>query len=127
MHIREFAQRVGLSVDTIRFYEKRGLLQPVRQKTNRYRQYGDREIEIVRQIQIGRALGFTLAEIKRGAEAWHSGRLTPAMEISMLTAKLLEVERKTAELSIIAHYLRRKIAWNRGGRKSAPPVWSPVE
>lgn len=126
MHIKEFAERTCLTPDTIRFYEKRGLLSPARGAANGYRYYGERELEIVQQIQIGRALGFTLAEIKRGAEAWQRGKLTSALQISMIETKIDEVERKMAQLARIAAYLRKKAAWLKQGRKTVPPKWTPA-
>lgn len=44
MRIKEFSEKCGLSIDTLRYYEKENLLQPLRNE-NCYRDYGERDIE----------------------------------------------------------------------------------
>lgn len=123
MLIKEFADRAGLTPDTIRFYEKRGLLSPARGQSNRYRRYGEEDLEIVQQIKIGQALGFTLAEIKQGAEAWRRGNLTPELQILMMEAKVDEVDRKLKQLHRIRQYLKRKILSMKSGGAIPRPEW----
>lgn len=124
MLIKEFAERAGLTPHTIRFYEKRGLLRPVRGQTNRYRQYGEEDLELVQQIKIGQALGFTLAEIRRGAEASRQGKLTAELQIGMMAAKIGEVDARIAHLRRIRHYLKRKMAWMQAGGQGKRPQLS---
>jgi DNA-binding transcriptional MerR regulator len=109
MLIQEFAARAGLTPDTIWSYEKRKLLCPARGQSNRYRWYGEEDLETIQQIKIGQALRFTLAEIKRGENAWWRGRLTTEVQISMMEAKVSEVEREVKQLHRIRQYLKRKI------------------
>jgi DNA-binding transcriptional MerR regulator len=123
MLIKEFAARAGLTPDTIRFYEKRGLLCPARGQSNRYRRYVEEDLEIVQQIKIGQALGFTLAEIKRGAEAWRRGKLTTEVQIGMMEAKVSEVDSKMKQLRRIRQYLKRKIVWMKGDGTVPRPEW----
>jgi len=122
MQIKEFAARTGVSRDTIRFYEKRGLLKPAsRNGSNGYRHYSEDEVELMRQIQIGQALGFSLAEIKKGAEAWRVGVFGDDLQIAMMEAKLVDLDRKLAELSRISFYLREKIRWIKEGKRGPGP------
>lgn len=123
MLIKEFSARAGLTPDTIRFYEKRGLLCPARGQSNRYRRYGEEDLETIQQIKIGQALGFTLAEIKRGADAWRRGRLTTEVQISMMESKVSEVESKVKQLQRIRQYLKRKIVWMKSGGTVPRPEW----
>lgn len=123
MLIKEFAARAGLTPDTIRFYEKRGLLHPARGKSNGYRRYSEEDLETIQQIKIGQALGFTLAEIKRGADAWRRGKLSVEMQIDMMEAKVSEVESKVKQLHHIRKYLKRKIVWMRSGGTVPRPEW----
>lgn len=78
---------------------------------------------MVQQIKIGQALGFTLAEIKRGADAWRLGRLTAEEQIGMMEAKLSEVDTKIKQLYRIKQYLKRKMAWVKGGGAIPRPEW----
>lgn len=122
MLIQEFAELSGLSPDTLRFYEKKGLLQPERAPGgNGYRRYTENDLERVRDLRIAQALGFTLAEAKQGLEAMRQGKLTKAKKIAMIQSKLEEVERKAREMQSIATYLRAKLKWVEGGEAGALP------
>ena len=64
MRIGEFADRAGVNIQTIRFYERRQLLKnPVRTASG-YRDYADADLEKVRFIKRSQELGFTLNDIK---------------------------------------------------------------
>ena len=64
LQIGRVAQRTGLSVDAIRFYEKAGLLpRPVR-SSGGYRLYGEQEIADLEFVQKAQRLGFSLNEIR---------------------------------------------------------------
>lgn len=65
MRIGELAQSTGVEVDTIRYYEKAGLLPPPPRQGNGYREYGERHIERLAFIRHCRALDMPLADIKR--------------------------------------------------------------
>jgi DNA-binding transcriptional MerR regulator len=58
------ARRCGLSRTTILYYESRGLLQPAARSAGNYRQYGERELERLRQVCAYRRVGLSLAEIR---------------------------------------------------------------
>jgi len=62
--IGRVAQRTGLSVDTIRFYEKAGLLPRPARSGGGYRLYGEHEIADLEFIQQAQHLGFSLNEIR---------------------------------------------------------------
>ena len=63
MQIGEIANATGLSRDTLRFYEKRGLLR-ARRSANGYRDYPPEAVEWLRYLRLAQSLGFTLAEIE---------------------------------------------------------------
>ena len=50
MRIGEVAQRTGLSISNIRFYEKKGLIGPDRNAQNRYREYGEEDVRRLEEI-----------------------------------------------------------------------------
>ena len=63
--IGEVAAKVGITVDTLRYYEKLGVLPRARRTTGGFRHYGDdvlRQLQFVRQAQ---ALGLTLSDVRR--------------------------------------------------------------
>lgn len=64
LSIGEVARLVGVSVETVRFYEREGLLAEPDRKSSGYRQYEVEAVERLRFIKQSKELGFTLKEIK---------------------------------------------------------------
>ena len=62
--IGQIAKKSEISVETIRYYEKEGLLEKPQRKESGYRQYNDDVIERLSFIQQAKSLGFTLSQIK---------------------------------------------------------------
>ena len=71
MKIKEMEQRTGIPSANIRYYEKEGLLHPVR-KENNYREYSEEDLNRLEQIKILRLLGVSLEDIRKIYE----GKLT---------------------------------------------------
>lgn len=92
IRIGELAGRAGVSVATLRFYERRGLLPPpARNEDNNYRTYFDDAVEMVAAIKRAQEMGFTLKEIKQLVELRRSR--SPHGELGrMAEKKLAEVE-----------------------------------
>jgi MerR family transcriptional regulator, copper efflux regulator len=63
LYIGELARRAGVSVETVRYYERRGLVAPPRRSASGYREYGPADVDRLRFIGRAKALGFTLTEI----------------------------------------------------------------
>ena len=105
MQIGELAKRTTLTVDAIRFYEKRRLLpKPVR-STGRFRLYTDDDTERLRFIQQAQGLGFSLTEVRelvdlrtRKIDACKSVRLLLKGKLSDVRAKKREPETLESEL-----------------------------
>jgi len=72
MRTGELAQRAGVNVETLRFYEREKLLQAPPRTEGGYRSYSERDLETVRFIKRCQQLGFTLREI-RELEQLHRG------------------------------------------------------
>lgn len=64
MKIGEVATRSNIGIETIRYYEREGLLQEPERRPSGYRQYDDSTVERLDYIRRAKELGFTLAEIK---------------------------------------------------------------
>ena len=63
MQIGHVSNSTGLSVDTIRFYEKQGLVPPAQRTSGGYRVYKDADVNRLRFIGRAQSLGFSLQEI----------------------------------------------------------------
>lgn len=65
MKIGELAQAIGVDVETIRYYEKSGLLPPPARESNGYRRYGPPHLDRLAFVRHCRALDMPLADVKR--------------------------------------------------------------
>lgn len=64
MNAKSLADISGVSVRTLHYYEKIGLLSPARNPENAYREYGEEEVDRLQQILFFKTCGFSLAKIK---------------------------------------------------------------
>ena len=64
LRIGDLAALAGVSADTLRYYERRGLLTPSRRRTSGYREYAPEAAAVVHFIKHAQALGFALAEVE---------------------------------------------------------------
>jgi len=89
-----------MTVDAVRFYEKRGLLPRAQRSAGHFRLYGPRDLERVRFIRQMQALGFSLREIRELVEL--RGRKTEACETVRFTQvqRGNEAQAKTQTLSL---------------------------
>ncbi len=62
--IGEAAEAAGVNIETLRYYERRGLLPPPPRSRSNYRIYPDDSVRIVRFVKRAQELGFTLKEVK---------------------------------------------------------------
>ena len=80
MRIGEFAEAVGVSVDAVRFYERRGVLHPAPRTTGGYRTFDQRDLDRVRLARQLQQLGLTVAEVVDALAAHDVGGATCASE-----------------------------------------------
>ncbi|GAB4526781.1 MAG: Cd(II)/Pb(II)-responsive transcriptional regulator [Anaerolineae bacterium] len=111
MRIRELSMKTGLTIDTIRFYEKRGLLGQahMRRGANRYREYNDKAVERLQLIRQAQLLGLTLSEIGQSIQAWEDQMFTKEEVRGFFTEKIAEVDARIQELYQIRAYLCEKL------------------
>ncbi|HSM83109.1 MAG TPA: MerR family transcriptional regulator [Nodosilinea sp.] len=111
MLIGELAKATGLSKDTIRFYEKVGLLESRgKQAGSRiYREYGHDTVERLSLISHGKALGFTLSEMKLLIDQLQQGVLSKQDKVRMIERKIEEIAAKMQKLHRVKTYLLDKL------------------
>jgi DNA-binding transcriptional MerR regulator len=105
--IGKFAASEGVSVETIRFYQRRGLLSEPQRQGSAFREYTETDRWRLAFIRRARQLGFTLAEITEllgPAEARSTDEMLRAAE-----AKLTAVGEQIAELTELQCRLRRLV------------------
>ena len=64
MQIGQLAQRADVAIDTVRYYERNGILPKPERQASGYRHYGDEDVSRLRFVRRAKALGFTLVEIR---------------------------------------------------------------
>ena len=96
--IGQVARRAGVGVETVRFYERQGLLEEPQRRASGYRQYPEQVVTRIRFIKRAQQLGFSLKEITELLLLRVDGQ-TSCDEVRQHTeAKIAEVERKLGEL-----------------------------
>lgn len=110
MKIGELAQRAGVGIDTVRYYEKEGLLPKAQRLASGYRVYDRQDLRRLSFVRRAKALGFTLPEIRELlALSDHRDDDMAAMKTAA-TEKLADVQAKIAELNRIRDGLETLIA-----------------
>ncbi len=112
MTIQEAAAASGLSVDTIRFYEKAGMTPPVPRDARGWRTFPPSLVEWLTNLARLRATGMPMAEMQRFARLVHA---TPSPDVIAERLALLRehnacLARRRAELEAAQDYLDHKIA-----------------
>jgi len=100
--ISQIARETGIPIGTIRFYEKSGLIAGTTKKevtSNNYVYYDQEVIEKLRFIQMAKAVGFTLAEIKEVIDAWYKKQFNKSAKIEVLNLRLEQIDTKMKELN----------------------------
>ena len=110
MKIGELATRSGVGIDTVRYYEKEGLLPKAQRLASGYRVYDQQDVRRLHFVRRAKGLGFTLPEIRELlALSAHRDDDMAAMKV-VATAKLADVQAKIAELDRIRDGLETLIA-----------------
>lgn len=107
MKIQELVEKTGLTVHTIRFYEKEGLLDSrhVRREKNNYRNYSDEAIERLKLVKKFKSVGCSLAELKEILQDHDTNTYTNQQVIEWIRQKISEMERKKEEYDQILETL----------------------
>lgn len=129
MQIGQLARQAGVPIDTVRYYERRGLLTEPPRRPSGYRSYEAEDLTRLRFIRRGKALGFTLDEIGELL------RLSAAQdadrgEVRALAARrLADVEQRLRELAAIRDTLSDLVATcsGRGPVAGCPIIERVVE
>jgi MerR family copper efflux transcriptional regulator len=101
MRIGHLAGQAGVAVDTVRYYERQGLLPPPARRPSVYRDYGNDELQQLRFVRRCKALGFTLEETRELLRL-NADPETDRAEVRALTERrLADVDAKLRELQAL--------------------------
>ena len=108
--IGELAGAVGVNVQTVRYYERRGLLPKPKRRASVYREYLATDVARLEFIRRAQALGFTLSEIEQLLALRVDPRTTPEDVHRAVEEKIEAVEEKIRDLTRISGALRKMAA-----------------
>ena len=121
MGIGALAKRGGVGIDTVRYYERNGLLTPQSRLSSGYRRYSELELARLRFIRRAQALGFTLKEVRELLSL--SAQRDVARVKRSAQTKLTDVGRRIAELERVRAALSKLIGACPGhGRAADCPI-----
>ncbi len=116
MKIGQLARATGVSIDTIRYYERRGVLPPPSRQPSGYRVYTDAAADRVRMARTLQALGFTLDEVIDALHAHDTGTATCDNQRWRLEAALDRIDARIAELRRARRTTRQALTDCHAGR-----------
>jgi MerR family mercuric resistance operon transcriptional regulator len=117
MRLGELSTAAGCNFETIRYYERIGLVPRAKRLGNGYRLYAPADVERIRFITRGRALGFSLEEI-RSLLSLAEDRMLSCSEVDTLArAHLEDIRARVRELNAMARELGQTIDSCAGGQR----------
>ncbi|MGZ4597887.1 MAG: MerR family transcriptional regulator [Actinomycetes bacterium] len=109
MHIKDLAERAGVTVKAVRYYESRGLVSPERAH-NGYRTYDDEDVRVVREVRALLSLGLTAEQTRPFVECLRAGNdradVCPA-SLSAYRERIADIDARIAELTGLRTELAR--------------------
>jgi DNA-binding transcriptional MerR regulator len=116
----ELARLAGVSADTLRHYERKGLLARPRRSRNGYREYPTDALDRVRLIRSALSVGFTIDELSRILKERDKGGAPCVSVRELARSKLEEAEMQLADITALRDDLRALIdEWDRRLKESA--------
>jgi DNA-binding transcriptional MerR regulator len=103
----EVAERAGVNVETLRYYERRGLIPSPARSLGGHRTYSEETVALLHVIKSAQRLGFTLVEV---ADLLDGTRKHPTSDLRMrAAAKLDEIEQKMTDLAAMRASLKQVV------------------
>jgi MerR family mercuric resistance operon transcriptional regulator len=127
MKIGEAASASGCHLETIRYYERIGLLPPPERTASGYRAYSASDVQRVRFITRGRDLGFSLDEIRSLLRLTEDPDLSCEGADQLAQHHLTEIRERIAQLQGMARELERTIKECAGGRRAACAILGTLQ
>lgn len=105
----QVAERAGVNVETLRYYERRGLIARPDRTLGGHRAYPDETVELLGVIKTAQRLGFTLDEVAELIDTRRRGHVTPDLR-ERAQHKIVEVQQKIDQLTAMQRALEDVVA-----------------
>ena len=127
LKIGDVAQRAGVNIQTIRFYERKGLIKKPPRRESGYRVFGEEDVRVIRFIKRAQSLGFTLEEVSHFLDL-RKDRLSCSKAQSLAEQKLDDIEQKLKDLRAMRKALKTLVAsCEETGRSGDCPILESFE
>src|SRR5258708_21224252 len=120
--VGELSRLTGVNIETIRYYEKIGVLPAPRRTESGHRVYGPKEKRILAFIRRGRELGFTLGEIRALIDLGEPGKASCAEVREIARHHLVDIRAKIDDLVRLERLLSKTVAQCSGEKVPDCPV-----
>lgn len=107
MRSEELSEKSGVPKDTLRYYEKIGLLPRPQRSANGYRQYTQENLYQLKFIKLAQSVGFTLKEIKPAIEFVNNPQPGCPKLRKAIEDKLVEIDKRIEELGTAKQKLKQ--------------------
>lgn len=122
LNIGDAARASGVTAKMIRHYESIGLLKAARRTDAGYRLYGEPDVRVLQFIHRGRALGFSLDQIRDLLALWEDKRRASADVRALAQSHIDELNRKIAEMEAMRRTLESLASSCHGDARSDCPI-----
>lgn len=112
--VREAAEEMEVSIDTLRYYEKIGLLPHIRRAENGRRMYSEEDLGWIYWLKLLRASGMPIQTMKRYVEATRAGDHTIDERCAILEAHRKHLHERIQKLQTFLGKLEKKVEFYRG-------------
>lgn len=120
--VSKLADTVGVGPDTIRYYERQGLIPKAQRTPSGYRMYGDEAVRRLRFIRGSQRFGLRLREIKGLLEVIDKGLCPCGHASDLITARMAEIDQQIADLNGLRADLAQ-LSDDVGPDKCTPGAW----
>lgn len=127
MQTGEVAARAGVNIQTLRYYERRGLLGRPPRTSSGYRRYSDEAVRIVRFVKRAQELGFTLDEAEQLLRLRHVTVSRRPSVRALAVAKLADIDTKIAQLTAMRAALKTTLSACCGDGALECPILEALE
>lgn len=101
----EVARQAGVNVETLRFYEREGILPEPPRRNSRYREYPPEAVDLIRFVKRAQELGFSLKEVQELLDLRKSPRQATGKVPLLVKTKVVEIEDKIRDLEAMRRAL----------------------
>ena len=109
--IKKVSEMTGLSIPTIRYYDKEGLLPDLQRKESGYRIFSDRDLEAIDLIECFKESGLTIREIRHFMSLVRQGDVTLDERLAIFQTNIARLEEKLAAVQNALDHSRRTLAF----------------